>query len=140
MPELMIEDKRGYEDMPQNAEDILALYANNQYPVPVIGIAKKFGFKVFDTDLQDNQLSGFIVVDPKWKDVYGSEKIIMVNKNDSSGHKQFDSLMNWLIFSLTVKGEKRTIIHIIRKNLHGKGSGLKRMTGKWLQIILRRIC
>ena len=89
MPELMIEDKRGYEDMPQNAEDILALYANNQYPVPVIGIAKKFGFKVFDTDLQDNQLSGFIVVDPKWKDVYGSEKIIMVNKNDSSGHKRF---------------------------------------------------
>lgn len=89
LPELMIEDKRGYEDMPQNAEDILALYANNQYPVPVIGIAKKFGFKVFDTDLQDNQLSGFIVVDPKWKDVYGSEKIIMVNKNDSSGHKRF---------------------------------------------------
>ena len=24
LPELMIEDKRGYEDMPQNAEDILA--------------------------------------------------------------------------------------------------------------------
>lgn len=45
LPELMIEDKRGYEDMPQNAEDILALYANNQYPVPVIGIAKKFGLK-----------------------------------------------------------------------------------------------
>ena len=107
--------------MPQNAEDILALYANNQYPVPVIGIAKKFGFKVFDTDLQDNQLSGFIVVDPKWKDVYGSEKIIMVNKNDSSGHKRFTIAHELAHFSLTVKGEKRTIIHIIRKNLHGKG-------------------
>jgi len=82
--------RKGYWDMPSVAENLLALFSeSNTYPVPVIGIAKKLGFKVYDLNMEEKGLSGFIAIDQKLKETFGSSQIIAVNTRDSSGHKRF---------------------------------------------------
>lgn len=78
-----------YHDMPAIAESLLALLAENTYPIPIISIAKKLGFKVYDTDMDKEGLSGFIAIDHKLEQDFGTSKIIVVNTQDSSGHKRF---------------------------------------------------
>ena len=45
---LDLHQKGSYDEMPANADKLLALFPESNYPVPVIGIAKELGFKVFE--------------------------------------------------------------------------------------------
>ena len=54
---LDLHQKGSYDEMPANADKLLALFPESNYPVPVIGIAKELGFKVFEDDIEDEALS-----------------------------------------------------------------------------------
>ena len=43
--------------MPANADKLLALFPESNYPIPVIDIAKELGCKVFEDDIEDEALS-----------------------------------------------------------------------------------
>lgn len=84
-----LRNQKTYSDMPAVSEKLLALFSANTYPTQVIHIANNLGFRVFDAELEYKELSGIIAIDPKWKERFGSEKIIMVNHEDSNEHKRF---------------------------------------------------
>lgn len=81
--------QRAYDDMPAITESLLALYEQGDYPVPVISIVKNLGFKVYDMDMEDENLSGLIAIDDMWQERFGTGKVIGVNRNDSNEHKRF---------------------------------------------------
>jgi Zn-dependent peptidase ImmA (M78 family) len=86
---LDLHQKGSYDEMPANADKLLALFPESNYPVPVIGIAKELGFKVFEDDIEDEALSGMIAIDHSLNELFETDKIIIVNKKDSSEHKRF---------------------------------------------------
>lgn len=57
-------------------------------PIPIVKIAKKLGFNVYQQDME-KELSGFIAIDPEIKQSMGNDKIIVVNVNDEIGHQRF---------------------------------------------------
>jgi len=79
-----------YEDMPDIAETLLALFSEtNTYPVPIIGIAKKLGFRVYELDMEEKGLSGFIAIDQELRETFGSSQIIAVSTGEPNEHKRF---------------------------------------------------
>lgn len=78
-------------DMQARAQEILDYFKINDLSggVPLIEILTKLGFKVYQSDLEPDGLSAYIAVDPKFEDVFESNKIICVNVGDTIGHKRF---------------------------------------------------
>lgn len=81
--------QRKYDDMPNVSETLLTMFSGEEYPVPIIGIVKNLGFKVYEMDLEDENLSGMIAIDKKWVSKFGTNKVIIVNQKDSGEHKRF---------------------------------------------------
>lgn len=78
-----------YDDMPEVAVRLLALFTENTYPIPVIEIAQELGFDVFETDMSDEELSGIIAIDSELKKTFDTDKLILVNERDTNEHKRF---------------------------------------------------
>ncbi len=78
-------------DMTDRAQDVLKFFQIKDLSsgVPIIEILTKFGFKIYQSNLEPEGLSAYIAVDPKFKDVFGSNKITCVHTNDNIGHKRF---------------------------------------------------
>ena len=55
----------------------------------IIEILTKLGFKIYQSDLSADGLSAYIAVDPKLKNIFGSNKITCVHSEDNIGHKRF---------------------------------------------------
>lgn len=79
------------EDMPERAKEVLDFFQVDKTSpgVPIIEILTKMGFKIFQSDLEPDGLSAYIAVDPKFEDVFGSNKITCVHIKDNIGHKTF---------------------------------------------------
>ncbi|MBD5511784.1 MAG: ImmA/IrrE family metallo-endopeptidase [Lachnospiraceae bacterium] len=79
------------DDMPKRAQEVLDFFhvEYNTSAVPIIEILTKMGFKIFQSDLEPDDLSAYIAVDPKFKDTFGSNKITCVHVKDNPGHKTF---------------------------------------------------
>lgn len=79
------------EDMPARAQEVLTYFGINDFSegVPIVGILHKLGFKAYQKELKPEGLSAYIAVDPKYQDVYGSNKITCVHSLDNFGHKRF---------------------------------------------------
>lgn len=78
-------------DMPVRAKEVLDYFQVNNLTsgVPVVEILINLGFKIFQSELEPVGLSAYIAVDPKFENVYGSNKITCVHIMDSVGHKKF---------------------------------------------------
>ena len=81
----------GIEDMPARAREILDYFKIKDFKggVPIVEILRKFGFKIFQSDLKPEGLSAYIAVDPKFEEVFESNKITCVHVEDNVGHKRF---------------------------------------------------
>ena len=79
------------EDMPNRAQDVLRCFGVNYLSngVPIVEILASLGFKIYQSNLEPNGLSAYIVVDPQLNAVFQSNKIICVHIQDSIGHKKF---------------------------------------------------
>lgn len=78
-------------DMPNRAQDVLNYFHVDNFSsgVPIVDILSKLGFEIFQSDLKPDGLSAYIAVDPKFENLYGSNKITCVHIKDSVGHKRF---------------------------------------------------
>lgn len=82
---------KGIEDMPSRAQEVLDCFHINDFSsgVPIVEILTNMGFKIFQSDLEPDDLSAYIAVDPTFKDTFGSNKITCVHVKDNLGHKTF---------------------------------------------------
>jgi len=70
---------------------------DNDIAVPIVGISNHFGFKNFDGDFsnlsnnlsQYRNASGMIAINSDFKKIYGSDKILILNKNETLEHSIF---------------------------------------------------
>lgn len=78
-------------DMPSRAQEVLSYYKIKDFSkgVPIVEILTKLGFKIFQSDLKPDGLSAYIAVNPKFVEVFDSNKITCVHVEDNIGHKRF---------------------------------------------------
>lgn len=78
-------------DMPERAMEVIKYFdiKYEQGGVPIIEILSRFGFKVYQQEMQPSDLSAYIAVDPKLQERYGTNRITCVNSSDNIGHKRF---------------------------------------------------
>lgn len=79
------------EDMQYRTQEVLDYFnvTNFEEGTPIVNILVKMGFKIYQSDLEPEGLSAYIAVNPKFEEVFGSNKITCVNADDSVGHKRF---------------------------------------------------
>lgn len=70
------------------AKKMIAALNINTYPVPIVKVLNNISFSVFATEVPPN-LSGFMIIDKSFKDSFGSDKIIAIDKNDEIGRQRF---------------------------------------------------
>lgn len=91
--EIISKIRNDYTDLNQMSEAAKELLAGTGitefHPVPIINIAKTVGFKVFEMNPTERDLSGLIGIDLEYEEEFGTDKIIAVNLNDNYGHKRF---------------------------------------------------
>lgn len=82
---------KNLKDMPERAGEVLDYFEISDFSegVPIVGILKKLGIKAYQKELKPEGLSAYIAVNPKYQDMYGSNKITCVHKMDNVGHKRF---------------------------------------------------
>ncbi len=82
---------KSLDDMPERAQEVLDYFGITDFSkgVPIIGIMNKMGIKAYQRELSPEGLSAYISVDPKFQEMYGTNKIACVHKYDNSGHKRF---------------------------------------------------
>lgn len=85
------EEEKNIGNMPERANDVLKYFHIKDISsgVPIIEILTKLGFKIYQSDLSADGLSAYIAVDPKLKNIFGSNKITCVHSEDNIGHKRF---------------------------------------------------
>lgn len=78
-------------DMPARAQEILKHFEINDLTqgIPIVEILSKLGFKVYQSNLEPDDLLSYIAVDPKFEDVFGTSRIVCVHIKESIGHKRF---------------------------------------------------
>ena len=64
-------------------------YSKKNERTPIIEIAKAMGFKVFTARFDDRNLSGTIGISKKLRKKYGSDKVIILNNQDTDKHILF---------------------------------------------------
>ena len=115
---------KGVGDMPDRAQEVLNFFCANDFSsgVPIVEILTKLGFKIFQSDLEPDDLSAYIAVDPKFEDLFGANKIICVNVRDNLGHKTF-ALAHELAHYLFDFDESKDLYYYntyFRRNYEGK--------------------
>lgn len=79
------------DDMPARAQDVLDYFQIRDLSsgVPIVEILNKMGFKIYQSNLEPDNLSAYIAIDPKFEEVFDSNKIACVNIKDNVGQKRF---------------------------------------------------
>lgn len=76
--------------MPEEvSKKILAIWEVEEPPVPIIEITKALGFRIFEQKYEESTLSGFIAIDNEYQEMFKTDKLISLNKEDNEGHKRF---------------------------------------------------
>lgn len=70
------------------ANRILNNFKIDTYPVPIVTIAEKIGFKCFGAFLKKN-ISGVVKIDANLIEDYYTDKVILINVKENPGHRKF---------------------------------------------------
>lgn len=70
------------------AKDIINDMGVQKGPIPIIKIAEKMGFSVYQLSME-KELSGFIAIGEDVEETYGDNKVIGVNADDDAKHQRF---------------------------------------------------
>lgn len=71
------------------ADSILKELDIKSMPVDISKILTGLGFKIYATDILKKNISGFIYISPDLVSKFGTDKIIMINDDDSIGRQRF---------------------------------------------------
>lgn len=69
--------------------EILSSLCTESSATRIKDLASAYGFNVYAQELHPDTLSGYILISDQIRKIHGTDKIIVVNKNDSYGHKRF---------------------------------------------------
>ena len=89
-----LEEKHGHEYTPEEIDNIanriLESYGlkGKNCSIPIVRIIQEFDFKVYKKELEDNK-SGDISINGNTEEVYGHNKVVLVNKKDILEHQRF---------------------------------------------------
>lgn len=77
--------------MSDRAQEILEHFCNDNLSgsIPIVEIFIKFGFRIYQSYLEPEEMAAYIAVDPIYLDAYGSDKIACVNIYNNIGQKRF---------------------------------------------------
>lgn len=64
-------------------------YVPYNIATPIVKIVKQFGFKAYNEEINDPNLSGDIYINGDTERIYGHEKVIIVNDKDEITHQRF---------------------------------------------------
>lgn len=80
-----------FEEIIQIARNILSQtpYYYHKSSTPIMRIAEEFGIITYKTDTLSEDLSGVIYSGGTTKDIYGSDKVILVDENEHIKHQRF---------------------------------------------------
>lgn len=70
------------------ADRILKDFKINTYPIPIVTIAERIGFKCFGAVLKKN-ISGVVTIDANLIENYYTDKVILINVKENPGHRKF---------------------------------------------------
>ena len=76
-------------DAEKLAEQVLEIGGYEAGATPIIEIAKKFGFSTFSEKNMPEEISGNIFVGGTTKEVYGTDKVIVVGDQEEYAHQRF---------------------------------------------------
>ena len=93
----------------QRAKEFCEENQINEFPVKIVEICKKHGFKVYEEYLRKD-VSGFIVVHSENFRNYDSKKVIVVNRFDSAARRRF-TVAHELAHYVLHKGDKELYAH-----------------------------
>lgn len=72
-----------------DGQKVLSALYNDSGLVHITELATAYGFKVLTQKMDPPELSGYILISDKIRDTFKTDKIIVVNADDSYGHKRF---------------------------------------------------
>lgn len=87
------------------AEEFCLIHDINKYPVNIVELSRKLGFSIYSSNLPSDN-SGFIIVHPEAKKKYDSDKVIVVNANDSPLRQRFTVAHELAHYVLHSKGQE----------------------------------
>jgi len=76
-------------DAEKLAEQVLEICEHETGATPIIEIAKKFGFTTFEEKNMPEDISGNIFVGGTTKNIYGTDKVIVVGDQEEYAHQRF---------------------------------------------------
>ena len=82
-------NKFNINDAEKLAERVLTIAGHEVGTTPIIDIAKKFGFTTFVERNMPEDISGNIFVGGTTRDVYGTDKVIVVGEQEEYAHQRF---------------------------------------------------
>lgn len=82
-------NKFSINDAEKLAEKVLAIKGHEIGVTPIIEIAKNFGFKTFIERNMPEDISGNLFVGGTTKNVYGTDKVIVVGDQEEYAHQRF---------------------------------------------------
>ena len=85
------------------AESLIELLGADSSPFPVVACAKMLGISVYEQDIREKVLKGYLAVDKK------DTPIICVNKNESIGHNRYTVAHELWHYLYDYKFKKRKI-------------------------------
>lgn len=86
------EEKQLLISMHDCANEVLSYFnidLSTDVPIPIIKILQSAGLKVFKDKMENKNLSAFIAIDPRLQEIFGSDKIVCVNEDESLFHARF---------------------------------------------------
>lgn len=87
---LLNSDTEGLELASQASSRIFkAMGLKPDIPIPIVLIADKLGFRVYQQDIPGDDLSGYIAISGDLREQFSTDKVIVVSDKESLGHKRF---------------------------------------------------
>lgn len=71
------------------ASQIIKEMEIDTYPIPIVSLLNELGFKVYTSTMPSAGISGFILINPELREKFGTDRVIAVSKDDSTGRQRF---------------------------------------------------
>lgn len=84
-----ISEKKNIKGCKEIANQILKELKITEVPIPIIKILKSLDFNIYVDDLQDKNISGFLMISPDLQEKFETDRIAVIEETDTYGRQRF---------------------------------------------------